>query len=306
MLNRTRTHLEICAALSEAGSQINEDVAGFTKDCAWVIDGATGIGETLTSGPSDASWFAKTADATLKDILSCDNAIPTPQLLRRVIRHCADAFQREASRLPVDRYEYPSAAIALVRVRPGGLELTTLGDCRIIYRNTDGIAQMFGTSRVGFFERRTLDLAHRLLRKEPNLTTGELRTRLSPQLRENRLAMNRPGGYWVLGIDEAAVDHIDQTVIPFDDGPVALASDGFLRLLDLFEAVAPDAFLEIRNDAQARSRLPELRRLEAADPDCRKFLRVKPSDDASLVVVRGIADVWGNDKDHLPLRGRLS
>jgi hypothetical protein len=176
---------------------------------------------------------------------------------------------------------------------PEGLELTTLGDCRIIYRDADGVPRIFGSSNVGFFERRTLDKARQLLREDPLLEADELRTRLSPQLKDNRLAMNSPDGYWVLGVDESAIDHIDQTVIPLNGEPVVLASDGFLRLFDLFNAVQPDAFLKIADNAQAQSKFEELRRLEASDPRCRKFLRIKPSDDASLVVVRGTSGDGG-------------
>jgi len=304
MLNRALPRLEICASLSAAGGPVNEDIVGHTSNCAWVIDGATGVGEGLTSGPSDASWFARTADAALREILARNTQLPTSELLRAVVKHCADAFKRDAARPPADRYEYPSAAIALVRMHPGGLELTTLGDCRIIYRDVAGIPHIFGSSSVGLFERRTLNRARQLLRDDPRLEAGELRIRLSPQLRENRLAMNSPGGYWVLGLDENAVDHIDQIVIPFDGEPVALASDGFLRLLDLFDAVQPDDFLTIGDDARARSKLDELRGLEAADPHCRKFLRIKPSDDASLMVVRGICGdgAYANDERSISIR----
>jgi hypothetical protein len=131
-------------------------------------------------------------------------------------------------------------------------------------------------------------MARALLLENPQLEPADLQKSLAPQLRKNRQAMNSPGGYWVLGVDETAVDHIDQAVIPLDGEPVALASDGFLRLSELFHAVQPESFLKIRNNEEARSKLRELRDLEASDPRCREFLRIKPSDDASLMVVRAM------------------
>jgi hypothetical protein len=100
--------------------------------------------------------------------------------------------------------------------------------------------------------------------------------------------MNTSGGYWVLSIDEEAINHLDQVNIPSTGQPVALASDGFLRLVDLFHAVPPAGLLEIRDNAEAQFKLDELRRLEADDPQCRAFLRVKPSDDASFMAIRGV------------------
>lgn len=288
MLNSSAPRLEVCAALSAPGGPVNEDIVGHILNCAWVIDGATSVGDRLTDGLSDAAWFAQTVDAGLREVLSRDTEISTSRLLRAVVKYCADAFKRVASRPPADRYEYPSAAIALVRAQPEGLELTTLGDCRIIYRDAAKVSRIFGSSRIAIFERRTLDRARQLLKEKPHLEVDELRKRLAPQLRENRRAMNSQGGYWVLGVDENAIDHIDQIVIPLDGEPIALASDGFLRLSDVFDIVQPDAFLKIANDEQAWSKLEQLRHIEASDPRCRKFLRIKPSDDASLMVVRGI------------------
>jgi hypothetical protein len=282
-------HLEICTAVSDAGGPVNEDIVGYTRDCAWVIDGATGVGNGLTDEPSDAAWFARTADAALRKLLPNSADLATAEVLRLVVKHCRESLQREARREAVDRSEYPCAAIALVRVREGGLELTTLGDCRIVYRDPgEGAVRLFGPSRIEIFERRTLGLMARLIHDNPGLQPSELRRSLAPQLQENRRSMNTPDGYWVLSIDEEAVDHLDQITIPSTGELVALASDGFLRLVELFHALPPAGLLEIRDNAGARSTLENLRRLEAGDPQCRAFLRVKASDDASFMAVRGV------------------
>jgi len=280
--------LEICAAVSDAGGSVNEDIVGYTGDCAWVIDGATGVGNGLTDESSDAAWFARTADAALRELLPNSVDLATAEVLRLVVKHCREALLREARREAVDRSEYPCAAIALVRVRAGGLELTTLGDCRIVYRDPEGVVQLFGSSRIEIFERRALGLMARLLHNNPELQSSELRRDLAPQLQENRRSMNTSGGYWVLSIDEEAINHLDQVNIPSTGQLVALASDGFLRLVDLFHAFPPAGLLEIRDNAEARSKLKELRRLEAEDPQCRAFLRVKPSDDASFMAIREV------------------
>jgi hypothetical protein len=43
---------------------MNEDVAGWTAGAAWVIDGATPLGEPYTAGPlTSAAWFAQRLSA---------------------------------------------------------------------------------------------------------------------------------------------------------------------------------------------------------------------------------------------------
>ena len=45
----------------------NEDRAGATARAAWVIDGATGLGESLLPHASDAGWFAEALDAAMAE-----------------------------------------------------------------------------------------------------------------------------------------------------------------------------------------------------------------------------------------------
>jgi len=278
--------LHVCVSVSDAGGLINEDVVGHLGDWAWVIDGATGVGAPLLDAPSDAAWFAQEVDRALRSAIPSSGDRPTTDVLREVIADCRRGLQQQQRREPSERHERPSAAIAMVRITSGGLEMSTLGDCRIAYRDRNGSAQLFGTSRIEIFERRTLDMAARLLRDAPALTSAELRERLLPQLQANRRHMNTAGGYWVLNTDPEAADHMDQLTIPADGTTVALGSDGFLRLVELFEVATPDDLLSLDLPAKVEARLNQLRRIEAEDPECRRHLRIKRSDDASFLLAR--------------------
>ncbi len=284
-MKRAAARLEILAATTLPSGDVNEDAIGCTDDCAWVIDGATGVGENLLAGPSDAAWFAQTISEALKVLLPQNTDLSTKVVLQRALQHASELLSREAQRPASARHEYPSAAIAMVRVRPEGLELTTLGDCQIAYRDHYGSAVLFGQSDVAPFESKTLDLAAQLLRRDAALKPSALRAALLAQLQENRRFMNVPGGYWVLSADGSALDHLQQTVLSRVVGPVCLASDGFLRLHDLFRVMSLDEILDIRSEPMATARLTQLRQLEQDDPDCRGYLRIKPSDDASIVSV---------------------
>lgn len=118
----------------------------------------------------------------------------------------------------------------------------------------------------------------------PDILPADLRTPLLPQLWENRRMMNRPDGYWVLGMDPAAADHLDVATIQAAAGDrSALASDGFPRLAELFGVAAPDDLLGIETPTHFDIWLARLRVLESAADSYRRFPRVKESDDASFL-----------------------
>jgi hypothetical protein len=64
---------------------------------------------------------------------------------------------------------------------------------------------------------------------------GSLLDALARPLRQRRSRLNQPDGYWMLGIDPRAAEHMAQYVVALD-GPttVLLASDGLWRLIDHF------------------------------------------------------------------------
>ncbi len=276
--------LRVTGSWSQGSGAVNEDVVGHCEGAAWVIDGATGLGANLIAGPSDAAWIATCADRELRAGFTRDSARSTPDILREVMAACRDAFAAACGRAAAAPHELPSAALALIRQVPDGIECATLGDCRIVYRDTDGAARLFGTTNLTTFEARTIAMAEHFLAEAPDVDPLDLRALLLPQLQENRRMMNVPGGYWVLGTDPAAADHCDVAVVPAVPGDCfALASDGFLRLIELFAVATPADFLAIETLAGFDQRLEQLRTLERAPYSCRSFARVKVSDDASFV-----------------------
>ncbi|TWB24403.1 protein phosphatase 2C-like protein [Nitrospirillum amazonense] len=281
--------MQVCALISDAGGTApNEDAAGHHGDWAWVIDGATGVSGATIDGLSDAAWFARAVDQALRRILPDSGHLPTDAVLRRVVEDCAQAFTQATRDVPRARHERPSAAFALLRRLGERLEMTTLGDCQIIHRAEDGQACIFGASSIPVFEERTLRAARQALEETPDLTPAGLWNRVVDQLRANRRCMNVDGGYWVLSTDTAALAHVDRATIPADGGPVALCSDGFLRLIDLFGRRAPEDFLALEDQAEAEAALRELRHIEATDDPHHGHLRLKRSDDASFILVRPV------------------
>jgi hypothetical protein len=276
--------LKVNVARSDGPGPVNEDIVGHQGNAAWVIDGATGVGAALLEAPSDAAWLASTADRELRSLLAMKPDMPTRDLIRAIIERCRDALEREASRSAGGPHEHPSAALAMVRLGGEVVEFTTLGDCRIAHAGEDGIATLFGRSTLGPIEDRTIALVETVLSRNPDITPAELKEAILPQLRENRRLMNRPEGYWVLGTEPAAADHLDIATFPARPGQrFAMASDGYLRLVELFSVATPDDLLDIGDEKGFEYWLGRLRSLEKEEGSCRRFPRVKTHDDASFV-----------------------
>lgn len=278
--------LRLDCAGSWGHGEVNEDVVGACGDAAWVIDGATGVSASLLNEPSDAAWFAARADRHLRRLLDEQPGIDTIELLRRVMAACRDDLEREASRSAEGPHEHPSAAIALVRAHAGAAELVTLGDCRVLHRSEEGV-ELFGTTALEALERRTIEQAASLLAERPDATPEEVREALLPGLLANRRLMNTEQGYWVLGTEPLAADHVDRKVVEAHPGePFALASDGFLRLVDLFGAAGPADLLAIGTQPELEGWIGRLRAMEAEPGSMRRHPRVKRSDDASFLLCR--------------------
>jgi len=277
--------LRIEIAASDGQSEVNEDCVGHQGDAAWVIDGATGLGTALLDAPSDAAWLARTANDFLVQILAKQPNIPTVDLLRSVMTRSGAALASQQVRPAAGVHEYPSATFAMVRVMDGIAEFTTLADCRIAASEPGREPRLFGSSALDAIEARTIEAMKAILAEEGDLGPDALKARLLPGLRENRRLMNREGGYWVLGTEPAAADHLWQWRMPVRPGQrFAIASDGFLRLVELFETAMPADLLSISGPDDWAQWLKRLRELEGEPDSLHRFPRVKPRDDASLVV----------------------
>ncbi len=95
--------------------------------------------------------------------------------------------------------------------------------------------------------------------------------------------MNVDGGYWVLGLQMEAIERADRAELPVDDWAIALASDGFLRLTDMFGRLGVSDLLSINSREEFEEYYSQLRTLEQVDGSLRNHPRAKISDDASFM-----------------------
>jgi hypothetical protein len=282
------TGFEIVQRASRASGAANEDIAGAARHgavaCAWVLDGATGIGRRnyVPDGPTDAAWLAR----ALSDELGARDPAEQPPR-----GYCADVIGAVAERyrrlVPdhsgVPPYALPSAAGVWLRVAGDRLELAHQGDCVAVVEQGAEISVFGIVDQTGLDEIGSLIAA----RRAAGPIAGGLLEAMGDELRDRRARLNQPDGYWMLGVDaRAAAAMAVERFTALPGTRVLLCSDGYWRLVDHFARYDAAGLLQASFERGLDALLDELRALEAADPECRKVARVKPMDDATALILR--------------------
>jgi hypothetical protein len=277
--------LHVIDKVCEPSGKVNEDIAGSTNTAAWVMDGATGLGdEQLLPCASDAAWLVQRVDAFLRAHAD-DASLAMTELFAGAIEDVRMAYQRSKLREAQARYELPSAGIVFVRCASNGIEYARLGDCTGVFALDSAVSSM-GRARLHGLDGRVLDRMRTLQRQGVQDYT-RLRRAIRDDLRANRNLANVGGGYWVLGIEPAAADHIETGVIALDRPATALLmSDGFYRAVDTFQVIAEDRLVAWATDEGLAPILAAVRRLEAGDAECLRYPRFKPRDDATALLFK--------------------
>jgi hypothetical protein len=100
-------------------------------------------------------------------------------------------------------------------------------------------------------------------------------------------ARNQPGGYWVAASDPNVVTHALSGKASLDGlRRTAVLTDGAARIVALFELTDWSGLLDILDEAGPDEVVRRIRAIEAADPEGRRWLRNKRSDDATIVYAR--------------------
>jgi hypothetical protein len=270
--------------LSLTGSRFNEDGAGLHGRFAWIIDGATGLSnEQLTSGGSDAAWLASLIDKRLA-ALSGENG--ANRLLRQLEVDVQFAFGEETAQAPdVSEHDTPSACLGLIEVMPGEggllrLQGRFLGDVVVLVPSEHGIAR-WSDERAKPFERKTL-AALGAREHEP----GQIPDAVRRQILENRSRLNQQGGYWAVNPRRPWAGQELQFEAQVKPGaPIVLATDGFMRLVDVFAAYSDGELYDRLAAGKGQGLMEELRERERGDLMAGAYPRVKTHDDATFLVI---------------------
>lgn len=270
--------------LSLTGSRVSEDGAGLHGRFAWIIDGATGLSDDqLTSGGSDAAWLAAFVDGRLAALSGAEGA---DRVLRQLEADVRSAFGEETARVPdVSDHHTPSACLGLIELMQGeggllGLQGRFFGDVIALVPSEHGITR-WSDERAKPFERKTLAA----LGAEGN-EPGRIPEAVKNQILENRARLNQQDGYWVVNPRRSWAGQelrFDAQVKP--GAPIVLATDGFMRLVDVFEVYSDAELYDRLAAGKGQDLMQELRERERGDLMAGAYPRVKTHDDATFLVI---------------------
>lgn len=268
--------------LAGARHKPNEDALGSTSYRAWVIDGATGLGDTLMPGNSDAAWIARRANYLFHRFA---HETDTRDMLAHVAAELEKAFERERGRAPMARWEIPCAAFMMMTVRGADqVEVAHLGDCRAILRSKDNLTHVIGATPES--EKVEAQFAAKF-----SSGPSEPRYR-SPKaleaLRAARALYNTvPGGGGVLAPEAAFLPFVKiETFALKRPAHALLMTDGYAALSLRYGDVGDEAFIPSALSSGLARLGVRLRKIEEdVDPDGAHFPRWKRSDDATAMLV---------------------
>lgn len=281
------SRFNILDLVSVASGAVNDDRVGAAGSLAWAIDGATDVlAEPLMPGGSDAAWIAAVADEELHR-LGAGFAGPLDALVQSLTEAAASRFAGERRRPPIDAHEQPSAAALIVRLDGLDVDYVSLADCQCLARAPGEAATALGLDpEVAHGDRRAIEVMQTFRATAGNATWREARAHLWPRIRAARGRLNTPEGYGVLSVipPPAKFMRLGRThVVP--GTRLLLATDGFMRLTDLFGRYGWDELIELAGRNGLANLVDELRQMETADGDCLHVPRTKPHDDASAILI---------------------
>jgi hypothetical protein len=286
----SRYSLRITDILSDPGDslRVNEDAAGGNRTCAFVIDGATGLGAKSIVGieGSDAAWLARLAKSFFEQRVVVGRSME--DVVRTFNKQAGIVVQESSAGLPIAAWNLPVASFQMVRIENGAVVAYGLGDCRLFLAGADGeiietsaLKGNFAVEREG--ARRAIAhagglAAIRTLSDDPAVRE---------ELRRHRAAYNQPAGtVWTLGTEPAAAKHLYSEPLPVRlPATGLLCTDGFAALCDQYGRYDPAGLIRKAAAGGLKPLTKELRQIERAeDPDGRLYPRFKVSDDATAVL----------------------
>lgn len=257
----------------------NEDRVGAAGRHAWVIDGATGLGEPFMGGASDAAWLAQVTH----EALTRHAELPQAALLEAMAAEITERFAAERRRALGPAWELPCGAFMLASVDDAGVSLAWTGDCRAVV--DAGFVMEFGATA-----RSEADEAGLVSRFGGG---GEAAERYRTpdalaMLREMRGLMLAEGAALILCPDVSFLKRVTTARVEAPSADLLLMTDGFAAAELRYGLVAgARGMLAEALGAGLAAIASKLRVFEVeTDPDSRLKPRWKRSDDASAILLK--------------------
>ncbi|MBB4006203.1 hypothetical protein [Allorhizobium taibaishanense] len=282
--------LTVIDTISDPGKsdRANEDRLGYNTHAAFVLDGATGLGERqfMEGYGSDAAWIAQFAGKRLGGELGPDTNVT--DLIRAIAFDAHELFTATAGEQP--RYAWPLAALAALRVTAAGAEFIGLGDSVLYLLHDDGRTETHMALPDAFAREQLAARAH--VERVGGIGASGMAASdpdTLDELRRAREKQNTPDGWiWSLGLVPDAADHLARAPLEIKGGTTALiCSDGLADLVSLYKAYDPASLIKRAATSGLKSLVSELRHFEReVDPDGLQYPRFKQCDDTTAILCR--------------------
>ena len=257
----------------------NEDCYYIDDSLAFVIDGASGLDKINISGTgSDAAWYSH----SLKDaILNNYDDRCLKGVLQKSVQSVNEKFRKFPGFETV--IDFPSAVIAMSRIIQNTLEILVLGDCTCIIKKKNGIIERIADRRIEEYDQKAIREGVKRS-KEIGIDFCETRNYYQNILTDNRKMKNKKNGYYCLSDNEEAVDYAFVKCYKLDEiHSVALMSDGFSQIIDLFHLYDERGFMSALPRSYVEKLYNELYNNQIKDNRMNTYPRFSLSDDATLV-----------------------
>lgn len=266
----------------EPGSGPNEDRVGYASCVAWAIDGSSTLEPVkgaLSSDPVATRSLVDRVDQCLQRNDPAWHRRGAVAILNDVLRTVVPGEGRRG-------VQVPSCAIGIVTLGEEWIECAILGDITIVVQG-EGFTHVLTDQRIEPFEQESIQALQGALGR--GCSYEQAWQVVQPVLRRHRQELrNRPGGYWLIADDPEAGRYAVVERIPVEGiRRLLLATDGFARVVRPF-GVTP-SWEDLVKGSAASSGLAHiverLRNLEASDPECRTYPRLKVSDDVGALLL---------------------
>jgi hypothetical protein len=262
----------------------NDDAFAYDEHTATVFDGATGLGENLMPGNSDAAWLATFGSRRLLAHLR-DGSAPK-DAARAAMEDAQKSYEALRRRAPQERWEIPYASMMLACANAKGANMLWFGDCAAMVKRPDAPVEVVGVA----FDARTLEssrVAKLAAKHGLPPAAGINRPEYLDALRKARSYANTEKGHWIFAPDPVGAEYASEQKITAPTGSIfLLCSDGFLALASDYGRYTPQTLIEAARTKGLKTLGEELRAIEADDPDGTKFPRFKTSDDATALLMK--------------------
>lgn len=278
--------LELLDSISIPGNPAkpNDDAFANIACAAVVFDGATGLGDNLMPGKSDAAWLATFGSRRLMAYMR-DGATPS-EAVTAALFDAQTSYEALRRRAPTERWEVPYASMMFVSQNAQGVEALWYGDCAALVKRPDAPVEIIGDA----LEKRALEssrVAKLAAKHGLSPAAGINRPEYIDALRKARSYANTEKGHWAFGPDVTAADRVSRVEINAPAGTILLlCSDGFLALVSDYKAYDAESLIAAAQSKGLEVLCKELRAIEAGDKEGTKFPRFKTSDDATAMLVR--------------------